>query len=174
MSKRYAGIGARLAPADMLALAEMVAERLDERGWTLRSGHAPGMDQAFETGAGCNAEVYLPWPSFEHSESLEADVIVDRPTSAAYNIAARFHPAWDRASKGARALHARNVHQVLGRDCDMPSGFVLCWTLNGEVRGGTGQAIRVAREYGVPIYNLADPNVLRRVEGLLELDWSEA
>lgn len=158
----------------MCALAEMVADRLDEKGWTLRSGHAPGMDQAFETGASRNAEVYLPWPSFEKSEPLEANVIVDRPTTAAYNIAARFHPAWDRASKGAQALHARNVHQVLGRDCDDPSRFLLCWTLNGEVRGGTGMTIRVAREYRVPVYNLSDPNILSRVERLLVLDWGEA
>lgn len=170
-SRTYAGIGARRAPDDMLALAQMVAERLDEKGWTLRSGHAPGMDQAFETGAGRNAEVYLPWPSFEHSEPLEADTIIDRPTSAAMNIAGRYHPHWERCSRGARALHGRNVHQILGRDCNAPCRFVICWTAHAEISGGTGQAVRVALDYGVPIFNLARDVDRERVEVLLVLDW---
>lgn len=158
----------------MLALAQMAAERLEEKGWTLRSGHAPGMDQAFETGAGRKAEVYLPWPSFERSEPLEADVIVDRPTSGAYNLAARHHPAWERLSRGARALAARNTHQILGRDCNQPVRFVLCWTPGGDIIGGTGQALRVAAAYNVPVFNFAHMDARQRVETLLELDWSDA
>src|SRR5262245_5599383 len=119
----YAGIGSRAAPPEMLQLAQLTAEQLDEGDWTLRSGQAEGMDQAFELGAGAHAEVYLPWPSFERSEPLQADVIFDRPTAEAQQLAAQFHPAWSKLSEGVRALHARNMHQVLGRELDRPVKF---------------------------------------------------
>ena len=169
----YAGIGSRHAPAWALQLAEMVAERLDELNWTLRSGHAPGMDQAFECGAGRNAEIYLPWPTFEQSEPLSADVIVDRPSDAAYELAAQHHPHWAALTRGGRALQARNCHQVLGRDLASPAAFVLCWTSDGSLdgrgrgAGGTGQALRLAAALGVPRFNLERPEHRYRIEALL-------
>lgn len=57
---------------------------------------------------------------------------------------------------------ARNVQQVLGGDLKDPSNFVICWTPDGcensvcrtQDTGGTGLAISVASEYGVPVYNI--------------------
>jgi hypothetical protein len=163
----YAGIGSRTAPADMLGLAEMVAERLEEKGWTLRTGHAPGMDQAFERGAGRRAEVFLPWPTFERSEPLEADTIVDRPRAEAHGVAKRFHPAWERLGRSVRELHARNAHQILGLELNDPVRFVLYWQREPG-KGGTETALRIARSYSVPCFDLADPaHVARIEEGLL-------
>ena len=164
----YAGVGSRRAPGDVLQLAELTAEALALKGWTLRSGHAPGADQAFERGAGRKAEVYLPWPTFEYGEPLEADLIVDRPHPRAYELAAEHHPACDRLSRGARALHARNMHQILGRRLDDPCRFVLCWTPGAAETGGTGQAMRAARACGMPVYNLAVEGVRARAEGLVD------
>lgn len=148
----------------MCATMTQLAGWLDEAGWTLRSGHAPGADRAFEDGAAHNAEVYLPWPSFERSEPLEAKLIKDRPAPWAYPIAADLHPAWDKLSRGARSLHARNVHQVLGPTPEAPvSRFVLCWTPDAGEIGGTGQAMRIARGFSVPVYNLADHETFDRI-----------
>jgi hypothetical protein len=88
--------------------------------------------------------------------------VLHGPTARAYELAPRFHPAWDRLGRGARALHARNVHQVLGSTCDNPARFVLCWTEGGETtaeeagtkRGGTLSAIRCADAHGVLVWNL--------------------
>ena len=71
-------------------------------------------------------------------------------------MAAEFHPAWDRCSRGARALHARNCHQVLGWDLKTPSEFILCWTKDGKASGGTGQAMRIAKAFNIPIYIVND------------------
>lgn len=166
--KVYAGIGARATPPEILSLAEAAAEALETLGWVLRSGHAPGADRAFESGAGRHAEVYLPWPSFERSEPLDADGIFDRPSLAAFTLAAQYHPAWDRLGKGARALMARNMHQILGLQLDSPVKFVLCWTPGARVTGGTGQAMRLAADRGIPIYNLAEGEHLWRVERMIE------
>jgi hypothetical protein len=58
----------------------------------------------------------------------------------------------------------RNVFQVLGHDWKdwvendpRRSRMLISWTENGEIKGGTGQAIRIAKAYGVKVYNLAIP-----------------
>lgn len=166
--KTYAGIGSRETPDDVLALMESLGLRLARDGWTLRSGGAPGADSAFERGAmrGMDQEllepwpeIYLPWPNFNGRPDGPDRVVAQQE---AFEIASRHHPAWFRLSRGAKMLHARNVHQVLGPNVaePTPSKFVLCWTKGGKGGGGTGQAIRVAGVYGVPVYDLGVPEVL--------------
>ena len=161
----YAGIGSRETPPEFREVMRALATALADEGWTLRSGHAPGADQAFESGARGRAEVYLPWPEFGNEVEVVASVILDRPTSGALNIAAAHHPAWDRLGRGARLLHGRNTHIVLGRDClpDEAVRFVVGWTPQAREVGGTAQAIRLARYYGIEVFNLADPVHFRRV-----------
>ena len=99
--------------------------------------------------------------------------IQNRPSKEAYRIAERFHPAWERLDPPARALHARNAHQILGRDLSAPAGVVICWTENGSRdggaagTGGTGQALRIAAGYGVPVLNIALSEDAERVRALL-------
>ncbi len=51
--------------------------------------------------------------------------------------------------------------RILGRALDRPCSFVVCWTDDGSLdgqagsAGGTGQALRIASRYGVPVFNLA-------------------
>ncbi len=143
----YAGIGSRQAMPPLCAWITDIATWLAGRGYTLRTGGAHGCDRAFMSGA-VNPEVYVPWRGFNGLPWLPFD------TEGAERIAARFHPAWSRLSQGARKLHTRNVPQVLGADLASPVEFVLCWTPDGKDSGGTGQAIRIARAHGVPVYNL--------------------
>lgn len=145
------------------------AETFAEWGWVLRSGHADGADLYFERGAMRKCEVYLPWAEYNRVWPCLAEVKLDEPTSTARNIAPQYHPNWPACSDGARLLHARNVHCVLGRDCNDPSAFLVCWTPNGSVdgseahSGGTGQALRIAKAYGVPVFNLANRGALFEV-----------
>lgn len=166
----YAGIGSRETPADVSMLMQRIAFELAKLDWCLRSGAAPGADTAFEEGAssltGARREIFLPWPGFQGHRGPHWT----EPTREAAAIAARFHPSWSRLSRGAQALQARNTHQVLGRCCDDPSKFVLCWTKDGATEktsswtGGTGQAIRIAAAYNVPVYNLQRHDVRRAWE----------
>lgn len=147
----YAGIGSRETPKEVLDLFIIVGKFLAQKGLTLRSGHAQGADQAFEIG--CDKikgkkEIYLPWKRFENSDS---NLIVSK--EKAFEIGAKFHPAWDRLTDGARKLQARNSHQILGEELCEPSDFVICWTKNGKGSGGTGQAIRIAKHYNVPVFD---------------------
>jgi len=72
----------------------------------------------------------------------------------AAEIAAAHHPAWHRCTLAARKIHARNVCIVLGGDLKTPSDFVICWTSTGRATGGTGQAIRIAGAFDIPVYYL--------------------
>lgn len=147
--KYYAGIGSRETPHEFVLLFERIGEFLANHGYTLRSGGAQGADKAFERGcdkAYGSKEIYLPWRGFEGSMSNL--VVSDKK---AFEIAEEFHPAWDRLGQGGQKLQARNCHQVLGLDLKTPSDFAICWTKGGSGKGGTGQAIRIARHYSVPI-----------------------
>lgn len=122
---------------------------------TLRSGAAPGADQAFEFGAmlgGGRIETYLPWKGFEGVQNGE----VIKPSKLAMEIAAQYHPNWGRLSQGARKLIGRNSYQILGPRLneDEISDLVVCWTSDGKASGGTGQALRIAADYNIPVLNL--------------------
>jgi hypothetical protein len=164
----YAGIGARKTPHDILLLMEQLGNKLREDGMILRTGHAPGADQAFERGAGGTAQIFLPWGTFEQdvhfSASRDEDgtvffpKIFNEPNIGAWAFAAKVHPAWEHLSDGVKKLHARNVHQILGPDLARPTPveFVICWTPDGEMVGGTATALQLADERDIPIHNLAD------------------
>lgn len=149
--KYYAGIGSRETPKHIQEYLYNLAAFLASKGIVLRSGGAQGADKAFEIGCdkvNGHKEIYLPWANFEGSTS---NLIVSN--SKAYEIAEQFHPYWHNLKDGAKKLQARNSHQVLGLDLETPSQFVICWTKEGKSSGGTGQAIRIAKYYGIPVFD---------------------
>lgn len=156
--KIYTGVGSRQTPPAILDFMADLAEALSAAGWTLRSGGADGADHAFESGAVHGAmEIYLPWRGFNGSRSPLYNV-----SQAALDMAGAVYPAWANLKEPVRKLHARNCYQVLGRNLDEPSRFLVCWTSDGaasesectRATGGTAMAIRLASRFGVPIFNL--------------------
>jgi hypothetical protein len=168
----YAGIGSRATPDYITSLMTRLAERLRDDSMILRTGHAEGADVAFEWGAGAAAQIFLPWRTFntnigytgtrdEYGHEIHPKIF-DSPNDEAHSIAMQYHPAWGFMTIGARALHARNSHQILGPlplSRPTPVEFVICWTADGKPSGGTGQALRIAEDHDIPIHNLHDPDV---------------
>lgn len=146
MNKYYAGIGARATPQKILFEMTRLATLLDADGYTLRSGGAAGADHAFELGA-TKKEIFL---SYNY-------------TSTAMQHAQRYHPAWDRLSEHAKHLMARNSMILLGEDLMEPVDCVICWTAGGKTVGGTGQGIRIALDYDIPIFNLWNDNEIEDI-----------
>lgn len=165
--KFYAGIGSRETPEDILILMSKFARYWAEKGWTLRSGHAEGADMAFESAsyyAEGNAEIYLPWARFNEHESYYLARLT-KPAEWTFEIAEKYHPSWNFLKWSGKQFHARNVHQILGPSLFSPrSRFVCCWTKNGKGGGGTGQAIRIAKGYKIPVYDLGDPEIKKGFE----------
>ena len=153
----YTGIGSRETPQGILEVMQGTASRLAERGWTVRSGGAPG---AAVEDVGLT-EIYLPWKGFGDWHEHQVARLEAQPE--AWAIAEVYHPRWQYLKHGAKMLHARNVHQILGYDVTEPQlpSFVLCWTKDGKGGGGTGQALRIAKGWEVPIFDLG-------------LDWTSA
>lgn len=150
----YAGIGSRETPQEFLKLFTKVATYLSKKGCVLRSGGANGSDLAFEKGVHNSLkEIYLPWNGFNDSTSKL--VVSDK---RAFEVAEKYHPYWYNLKDGAKKLQARNSHQVLGLDLNTPSDFIICWTKGGKGIGGTGQALRIAKAYNIPIFDCGKYN----------------
>lgn len=163
--KFYCGIGSRKAPDEICELMTQIAKKLSSQNWILRSGLAQGADQAFEAGAD-KAEIWLPWTSFNFSARIpshEYKVIQETPEVIK---SLDFH--WDKSklSRGSRLLMMRNFRQVISEDGNN-SKFVMCWT-DDEQRSGSAQAIKIARHYGIPVYNFWFPEMLERAYRFLE------
>lgn len=160
--KCYAGIGSRQTPPEVLALMTKIAARLEQRGLVLRSGGAEGADTAFSNGTIGYKAIYLPWEGFNGHKHGAGGGVVCGSQANLQEIAQKHHPRWHSLNHAVRKLHTRNVAQILGSvnpgECN--SLFVVCWTPEGKGGGGTGQALRVAKTYGVQVYDLGKPDVL--------------
>lgn len=151
----YAGIGSRKTPKQILEQMTEIATGLATCSWTLRSGGAVGADKAFEAGAGDKKKIFLP----------TGDI-----PDVAFEISAKYHPTWGGLPPYVKQLHARNAMQILGENLDIPAKFVVCWTPDGAEKettretGGTGQAIRIANAYRIPVFNLANEGRMEQVK----------
>lgn len=150
MRKYYAGIGSRETPDDVLELMTRIGRGLMKKGYKLRSGGAKGADSAFEKGIPkalkeiFTANDYLPmWTQV---------------------FTQHFHPAPHYLKEYGCKLMCRNAMQILGKDGDTPVDFVVCWTKDGKGAGGTGQAVRIARYFGIPVFDLYNEGALEALK----------
>lgn len=177
--KTFTGVGSRDITTQEVRNIKQLSLHLGLLGYTLRSGKANGADNAFqsglllvekEMGVSAHSEIYIPWPSFNKDvRNLDSrwDISLEdlTNTTQAEEIVSRIHPAWEKLSQGARKLHTRNVYQVLGRDLESPSDFLVCCSdpVRGGVKGGTNTAYQVALQHDVPVFNLREKGDLQRI-----------
>ena len=167
--KYWAGIGSRSTPPDIMELMKEIASILEKQGWTLRSGGAQGADSAFASGVEKNAEIWIPWESFAAPRNPNHTYkVIDKNDKEAFDSVNQFHPNGLALRDSVRALQARNFRQLIGLN-SKNSSFVLCWTPKGEVVGGTGQALRVAAYFSIPIFNLGKEEDCDRISTWLKL-----
>lgn len=152
--KRYAGIGSTKTPASVGELMTSIAVFLESRGYGLNSGGANGADDFFEKGSSPEyRKIYLPWNGFNGRYENGKDYVVP-PDASQFTL--KYHPKPSALSSKGKLFMSRNAYQVLGDSLSAETkvDFVVCWTQNGGVMGGTGQAMRIAKDYGIPIFNL--------------------
>lgn len=157
MNYTYAGIGSRETPSDICYLMTNIARKLDDIGLILHSGGADGADEAFEKGA-FKKKIFLPWSGFNNKKEDGYSYIVPKYEES---LIQKYHPGAQYLKQGAMKLMSRNSYQVLGSDLQSPVDFVICWTKDGKASGGTGQALRIAEAYTIPVFNLKRPDDLR-------------
>lgn len=150
--KSFAGIGSRETPSNILNVMQEISKFLTTKhGFVLNSGGADGADHAFEIGASSSKKIFLPWDGF-NGKHVDNDEYIIPPYNEEY--IKKYHPAFNRLSEKGRLLMSRNTYQVLGENLLTPVNFVVCWTKDGKASGGTGQAIRIAKSQGIPVFNL--------------------
>jgi hypothetical protein len=124
------------------------------------------------------ADVFLPSPGWNGNQSFDG-VQTYVPVGGRYSqIAAEEHPVYGRLSPFVQKLQDRNVAQVIGPRLEegvaQRSAMLYCWTPDGAVEstsrstGGTGQAIRIAARFGVPVYNLKREDHRARLQKMVE------
>jgi len=166
--KYYAGIGARETPESVLDLMERISLYLYREGYTLRSGGANGADSAFAIPLPPEAKkIYIPWWGYNGlKHSAHTTDIDDRGIKLARSVIDENH--WNNLTPGGKKLHARNSYQILGKDStSKPVDFIICWTPKGKIVGGTATAIKLAHDWGIPVYNLGNPKILKKMEKLV-------
>lgn len=154
MVKTIAGIGSRKTPSTILIEMERIGKWCRDNNITVYSGHADGADYAFEKGTQELCTAYLPWSGFNSNLTSNAKFIIYVRNQQTVQLAKQFHPAYDKLSFGAKKLIERNGWQVLGENLNSPVDAIVCWTDSGKFIGGTSQALRIAKRYNIPIFNM--------------------
>ena len=167
---RWAGIGARNTPDPVLADMTALARQMAGAGFYLASGGAEGADAAFAAGTPVEQRaVWLPWKEFNKLTGPDCHTLSPERERECMAIAERLHPAWDKCRPGVRKMHARNVAILLGPNLDAPVDAVVCWTEGGRLRGGTGMGLLIARQWKIPVINLANTSLRSAWERLQQL-----
>lgn len=170
--KFYTGVGSRNTPENITDLMSNIAVVLYGADYTLRSGRADGSDYAFQRGAEyqhkqkamisstrLKQEIYVPNKRFnvKYGRLGELDPSEWDNYEEAEDLMFSIHPKGQFLRGFAREAHIRNMYQVLGRDLNTPSEFLICYAETdrfGNALGGTASAWKLATRYNIPCYNL--------------------
>jgi hypothetical protein len=178
----YAGIGSRETPKEVLDLMTKAAKYLDDLGYTLQTGFTfknketgldeEGADKAFSDGSK-NKTLFGPSgirrtvKGVTTQESYDNDV-----TQKSNTIVKEIHPAPDMLTSGAVKLMARNTNQIFGKNLNSSVDFVLFYAKETDnplrPKGGTGQAVEMARRKGIPTINMADSNWREQLKKVIQ------
>lgn len=151
----------------LLALGGLVVYQ----GHVLRTGNAPGADQAFAAGGNAQdpakVHLFLPWEGFEFRARRPGNRVVVAPDPEVdpglYQEAERLHPRWDLLDDPAKRLMARNVLTLRG------AAMCLAWpNWQKQGGGGTGQALRYCQAHQVPLIDLTQPDSFLKATAWLQ------
>ena len=163
---RIAGIGSRELTYDQKAICFKLGEWIVQQGHQLYSGNAEGADFAFASGGNAQdpkqVHLMLPWGAFNQGQLAPLNVVLteadlDQTERGFYlRMAREHHPRFDYLSQGAQKLHLRNGMILFPPAGNNPSpvDMVLAWPSTKKGGGGTGQGMRIAERFGIPLVNI--------------------
>tara|TARA_R110000782_G_scaffold123319_1_gene214791 strand:- start:1995 stop:2534 length:540 start_codon:yes stop_codon:yes gene_type:complete len=175
--KYYTGVGIEDLPSDMKSEIAAIARRMSIDQYVVRSGGAAGTDTVFQSNAGPNTEVYLPYDGYNDMTEKDGAHLNSKGLynhdKAAY-IASINCKEWDTLTQDEKDLHTRSVYSVLGFSLDNPSLVLICYAEPSGislVKGEYSTAVSVAHGHRIPVYNLwriKDLNEIKRIVGIYD------
>lgn len=170
---RFAGIGPRDTPQDVLERMAHMGHMFAEAGWIGVSGYADGADQAWLSKVPFEQqEVWLPWNSYNGATEYKDPHGRFHRVRIGHDIHAVakncYAGDWNGLSNGAHLLFARNVAIIARDTLDTPVDLVVYWqSEQGERKpyGGTNHAVRVAKAIDVPCFNI---RLMQEVQAMSE------
>ena len=160
-------------PVEVIEKIKSTFEELNTLGFTLRATGdnrdklAVEGEKAYE-----RKEYHIPFKKF----NPDVEAKTSKPSKFAYEIAAKYHRAFTKVSNVVRGFLARNVHIMLGSDCNTPVNFIIIYTSCGiettknikfETAGNVSFNIDLAEELNVPIFNFKNENAKERLTSFL-------
>lgn len=167
-------IGSRETPRDMLELLSSIPKLFPN--FLYLSGGAHGAD-TWGVRYAKNKVIFIPFDGFNKHYHNGITIVnpLKLPTyQIAKAVAAKYHPKWNKLPFKVKQMMTRNVHQVLGLDLRTSTSAIICWTADGvtsvttEDTGGTGQAIRLASDLGIPVFNFKNEFDYQKAVALLK------
>lgn len=189
----FAGIGTSRTTEKECRQLSLISLCMVLSGHRVLSGCAHCSDHAFEFGAKVAYDFihsrddsdlpkdytkvftgFLPWQGFNLRPNTSEYPKLD--LTNALHLTAKYHPVFDKLTDPIKRLMARNAMQVLGQELNSKVSCIICSTSDGanaankisSKTGGTGQALRIAHDYGVPIYNNQNPEDKTRLSTWVE------
>ncbi len=179
-TKRYLMTGTQDVSEVAIEKGRSIATSLLKLGYTLRStlnGDRDKLNAVATVAAMDKCEIYLPWYKYGSDEKLRRSAVLKQPSKTAYEIATKYSRVFDSLKPVVRAFIARDVHVVLGLDCNTPIDFLLCYSDDGaetkqEVSaktGNIGNYIRLCDECNIPVFNLRKEGAIdERFKGFIK------
>lgn len=173
---RVACIGSRDLTPEQTDICERLGQWLVSHGHIISTGNAEGADQAFARGGNSvdptKVHLWLPWYRYERQAIVPGNQVVlftalsDQLQTLLLTLAEKFHPAWGKLTQGGQKLQGRNGLIILDRipeptellfpKIELMTDRVLALPSSRPGGGGTGQGMRMAQNYGIPVTNLRD------------------
>lgn len=166
--KRIALIGSRETPKSLYPLMNAMGEYFCSKGIHSYSGGAPGPDEEFLRNYDkSKTTVIIAYNGFNnHDDSQEGVIVWDNLSNQAKIksiIKARsVTDYFEKVSPTIQKLFSRNAMQILGLECMDPVDGVFFYAPEsryGKISGGTRVAVEIARNAGIPTYNLFKQDV---------------
>ncbi len=182
-------------PNERLEALDRIIEKAEQLGFTFRSmGDSKDKLNTEVTERATRIEYYLPWAGF----NADVDAKLPKPTEKGANIACWIDATKKEAINNAKGknvpredivsdynllspaiktFNARNVHIVLGDDCETSLNFILVYTECGAEKPKdikwdkaqkSGYYIDVGEKFNIPVFNLSKPDCELRLTEYLE------
>lgn len=185
----FAGIGSRRISSKYSKALSKLVFYLTLMGRKVNSGRADGSDLAAEIGAlaainfleklsnkkiSRNAvmNIFLPWNNFNGACFGDGYVHISEDIQKKTDIiTSKYHPNYANLKQSHKKLMGRNANQIFGKFLNEQVKFVLCYTsdaaysseMTSNKTGGTGQAIRIADDNNINVFNIANKEHFERL-----------